>query len=242
MNVGLTWSTSVPEWMSASRFGQTEARARGRDVGMRECSGCRLSDDAETRPAPTAASIRTAADCAAADLLRSGSRLVASGLRGDRCARSRSTASRARLDFAMTFRFRTGAACELLVRVSASSVNPADAAIASGMLKGMAQYEFPVILGRDFAGVLEEVGADVTRYEAGDAVFGFVLHANPAVHDGSWADYVVIPQDSVARAPEGVDLVTVGAAPVAALTALAALDALGRPVKTQSSLSERAAV
>jgi NADPH2:quinone reductase len=142
----------------------------------------------------------------------------------------------------MTFRFRTGAACELLVRVSASSVNPADAAIASGMLKGMAQYEFPVILGRDFAGVLEEVGADVTRYEAGDAVFGFVLHANPAVHDGSWADYVVIPQDSVARAPEGVDLVTVGAAPVAALTALAALDALGRPVKTQSSLSERAAV
>jgi NADPH2:quinone reductase len=117
-------------------------------------------------------------------------------------------------------------ACELLVRVSASSVNPADAAIASGMLKGMAQYEFPVILGRDFAGVLEEVGADVTRYEARDAVFGFVLHANPAVHDGSWADYVVIPQDSVARAPEGVDLVRVGAAPIAALTALAALDAL----------------
>jgi NADPH:quinone reductase-like Zn-dependent oxidoreductase len=33
---------------------------------------------------------------------------------------------------------------ELLVRVHASSVNPADAAIASGMLKGMAEYEFPV--------------------------------------------------------------------------------------------------
>lgn len=115
---------------------------------------------------------------------------------------------------------------ELLLRVNASSVNPADAAIASGMLKGMAEYEFPITLGRDFAGVLEDVGSGVTRYEVGDEVFGFVLHANPAVHEGSWADYVVIAQDSVAHVPQRLGLDAVGAAPVAGLTAVAALDAL----------------
>jgi len=56
---------------------------------------------------------------------------------------------------------------EVLVRVQASSVNPADAAIAAGMLRGMAEYEFPVTLGRDFAGVVEDVGSAVSRYEAG---------------------------------------------------------------------------
>ena len=72
---------------------------------------------------------------------------------------------------------------------------------ASGMLKGMAEYEFPVTLGRDFAGVLEAVGFGVTRYAVGDEVVGFVLHANPEVHGGSWADCVVISKVSVAYVP-----------------------------------------
>ena len=115
---------------------------------------------------------------------------------------------------------------ELLVRVRASSVNPADAAIASGMLKGMAEYDFPVTLGRDFAGVVEDSGPDVGEYGPGDAVYGFVLHANPTVHDGSWADYTVIPEGSVSRKPESVAIATAGAAPVAGLVAVAAFDAL----------------
>jgi NADPH:quinone reductase-like Zn-dependent oxidoreductase len=115
---------------------------------------------------------------------------------------------------------------EVLVRIQASSVNPADAAIASGMLKGMAEYEFPVTLGRDFAGVVEQVGADVTEYRPGDAVFGFVLHANPFVHEGSWADYAVVPQGSVARKPASINVAAAGVAPVAGLTAVAAFDAL----------------
>jgi NADPH2:quinone reductase len=94
------------------------------------------------------------------------------------------------------------------------------------MLKGMAEYEFPVTLGRDFAGVVEQAGADVSEYKAGDAVYGFVLHANPTVHDGSWADYAIVPQGSVARKPASVDVATAGVAPVAGLTAVAALDAL----------------
>ena len=63
---------------------------------------------------------------------------------------------------------------ELLVRVKASSVNPVDAGIAAGHLKDMFPHDFPVLVGRDYAGVVEQVGADVTGYVPGDAVFGFV--------------------------------------------------------------------
>jgi NADPH:quinone reductase-like Zn-dependent oxidoreductase len=86
---------------------------------------------------------------------------------------------------------------EVLVRVHASSVNPVDVFIAAGALKEMFEHEFPVILGRDFAGVVEKAGSDVSRYRAGDEVFSFVLHANPTVHDGSWAELIAVPEDSV---------------------------------------------
>ena len=60
-----------------------------------------------------------------------------------------------------------------------------------------------------------------------DEVFGFVSHANPTVHAGSWAELIVLPEDNfVGAKPEGVDATAAGAAPVAALTAIAAFDAL----------------
>ncbi len=116
---------------------------------------------------------------------------------------------------------------ELLVRVRASSVNPVDVHIAAGALKGMADYEFPVTIGRDFAGVVDEVGSAVSRYQAGDEVFGFLPHANPSVHDGSWAELITVPEDNfVATRPQSVDIAAAGAAPLAGITALAAADAL----------------
>src|SRR5215216_2728696 len=122
----------------------------------------------------------------------------------------------------------TPAPTEVLVRVRASSANPADNSIAAGMLKQMGvEYEFPVILGRDYAGVVEHVGAEVTRYAVGDEVFGFLLHANPTVHDGSWAELIVVPQNmSIGRAPQAVDLATAGTAPLAGIAAGMAIDAL----------------
>ena len=96
-----------------------------------------------------------------------------------------------------------------------------------GALQEMFEYEFPVTLGRDFAGIVERVGESVSRYRAGDEVFGFVLHANPTVHDGSWAELIALPEDNfVAAAPSGVDLALAGVAPVAGLIAIAAFDAL----------------
>jgi NADPH:quinone reductase-like Zn-dependent oxidoreductase len=116
---------------------------------------------------------------------------------------------------------------QVLVRVRASSANPVDNAIAAGMLAQMVEHDFPVTLGRDYAGVVEAVGEGVGDYATGDEVFGFLTHANPAVHDGSWAELIAVgAEQSIARAPEGVDLATAGVAPLAGITALACVDAI----------------
>ena len=119
-------------------------------------------------------------------------------------------------------------ATQVLVRVEASSVNPVDNAIAAGMLKDVVDHDFPVTLGRDYAGVVEEAGADAGDFAAGDAVFGFLRHANPAIADGTWAEFLSLPADGpIAPAPAGADPEVVGAAPLAGITALTAIDALG---------------
>src|SRR5215208_6466172 len=116
---------------------------------------------------------------------------------------------------------------EVLVRVRASSVNPVDNSIA-GMLAQMGvEYAYPVTLGRDYAGVVEQAGSGVGRYQPGDQVFGFLLHANPAAHDGAWAELITVTEDlSIAPLPDGLDLATAGAAPLAGITAMTAVDAL----------------
>ena len=116
---------------------------------------------------------------------------------------------------------------EVLVRVRASSVNPVDNAIASGMLKDMVDHEFPIVLGRDFAGVVEQAGSDVSGFSVGDEVFGFVPGMGPTVHKGSWAELIAVPESVATRKPDDIDAASAGAAPLAAITALSALDALG---------------
>jgi NADPH:quinone reductase len=117
---------------------------------------------------------------------------------------------------------------EVLVRVQASSVNPVDNSIAAGMLAQMGvEYEYPVILGRDYAGVVEQTGASVSGYTRDDHVFGFLLHASPTARAGAWAELITVTEElSIAHAPAGVDLAVAGAAPLAGITALALTDAL----------------
>jgi NADPH:quinone reductase-like Zn-dependent oxidoreductase len=120
----------------------------------------------------------------------------------------------------------TAGAGGLVVRVRASSVNPVDNAIAAGMLREMVEHDFPVVVGRDYAGTVEAIGAD-DGYAVGDEVFGFLLHANPTVHEGSWAELIALtPEMQVAPKPASVDLAAAGVAPLAGIAALAAVDAL----------------
>ncbi|HWT92656.1 MAG TPA: NADP-dependent oxidoreductase [Solirubrobacteraceae bacterium] len=122
---------------------------------------------------------------------------------------------------------RAPGAGEVLVRVQASSVNPLDGGVAAGMLSQMGlPHEYPVTLGRDFAGVIEQVGEGVTSVAAGDEVFGELSAFVPPVHAGTWAERIVVGEDSLAKKPAGVDTAQAGAAPLVTLTALATVDAL----------------
>jgi NADPH:quinone reductase-like Zn-dependent oxidoreductase len=122
---------------------------------------------------------------------------------------------------------------ELAVRVRSSSANPVDNAVAGGSMRDYAEYEFPVILGRDFAGVVERAGSGAD-FSEGDEVFGFVQAVGTNVQYGSWAELALVPVEQAAAKPSGVDFARAGAAPVAALTAVAAVDALeleqGEPI------------
>jgi NADPH:quinone reductase-like Zn-dependent oxidoreductase len=121
---------------------------------------------------------------------------------------------------------RAPGAGEVLVRVHASSVNVLDGGIAAGMLKDMLPHEYPITLGRDFAGIVEQVGDGVSSISVGDEVFGEVSAFAPPVHDGAWAERIVVSEQVLAKKPAGVDTAQAGAAPLATLTALAIADAL----------------
>jgi NADPH:quinone reductase len=115
---------------------------------------------------------------------------------------------------------------EVLVRVESASANPIDRDIVSGAVRDWMEYEFPVTLGRDLAGTLERVGPAVTRFEVGDKVFGFI--AKPTAHDGSFADYVAVPEDQfIVHRPDGLGALEAGALGLASVTALMCTDATG---------------
>ncbi|MFI9814494.1 NADP-dependent oxidoreductase [Saccharothrix variisporea] len=113
---------------------------------------------------------------------------------------------------------------EVLVRVHASSVNGFDLGVLGGYLKGVYEYEFPVVLGKDFAGRVEAVG-DGTDFRPGDDVFGVVMR--PTLGQGGFAEYVVVNAAyGVARIPDGLDHARAGALGLAGTAARNAVDAV----------------
>ena len=121
---------------------------------------------------------------------------------------------------------------EVRVRVTASSVNPYDAAAGAGFFRRMSEYRLPAVLGRDVAGTVDQVGAGVTAFAPGDEVLGMVKR--DYVGDGTFAEYVVVPEDRfLVHRPEALGLAEAGALGLAAVTALQSLRELGlRPEDT----------
>jgi len=115
---------------------------------------------------------------------------------------------------------------EIRVRVHSSSLNPYDFFVANGLAKGMMEYDFPVTVGADFAGIVDKVGQEVSRYSVGDEVFGFVS-TPPTLKLGTWAEYVVVPEDMfVAAKPTNATMLEAGALGIAATAALTAVEAI----------------
>ena len=111
---------------------------------------------------------------------------------------------------------------EVLIRVHAAGVNPADWKVREGHLKQFVQNKFPLILGWDLSGVIEEVGANPAangRFKKGDEVFG----KRDTSRDGAYAEYIVVRESEVALKPKSLHHVYAAAVPLAGITAWQAL-------------------
>lgn len=109
---------------------------------------------------------------------------------------------------------------EVLIRVHAAGVNPIDWRIRQGLpMPMLPENPFPLVLGMDVSGVVEEVGASVTEFERGDAVFG--INGLPKL--GAYAEYSITPTEQLASKPETLDYGEAAGVPVVAQTAWQAL-------------------
>jgi len=113
----------------------------------------------------------------------------------------------------------------VLVRVRAASLNPVDCKVREGKLAGAFPYHFPVILGWDAAGVVEQVGPAVTWFKPGDVVYGYCRRHE--LEYGTYAEFTTVPEGFLAHMPEGVSFEEAAALPLASLTAHQSLDRLG---------------
>jgi NADPH:quinone reductase-like Zn-dependent oxidoreductase len=109
---------------------------------------------------------------------------------------------------------------QVLVRVKAAGVNPADWAVMSGLpyiARPIYGWGRPknAVRGTDVAGLVDAVGAGVTRFAVGDAVFGS--------GDGSYAEYTVASEDALVLKPDDLTFEQAAAVPMAGLVALQAV-------------------
>jgi NADPH:quinone reductase-like Zn-dependent oxidoreductase len=113
----------------------------------------------------------------------------------------------------------------VLIKVKAAGLNGLDSALASGMMAAMMPHEYPLVLGRDAAGVVEAVGAGVDDVTVGDEVFGHVLFA-PPFKAGTLAEYALLPAATVSPKPAQLDDITAAALPLAGAAAVASVEAI----------------
>ena len=99
---------------------------------------------------------------------------------------------------------------EVLVAVRAASLNPIDWKMRSGAAKERFPVTFPAILGRDFAGIVRELGEGVKDFVIGDRVFGLGW--------GTYAELCVVKAAELAKIPEGLDMTIAAAIPLVSIT------------------------
>jgi NADPH:quinone reductase-like Zn-dependent oxidoreductase len=108
---------------------------------------------------------------------------------------------------------------EMMVQVHAASVNPIDNMIMTGIFKPVLHFQLPATLGSDLAGVVIEVGGDVTRFKPGDAVFANIFDLGT----GAIAAFAVVPESAAALKPANLDFVQAASIPLVGLTSWQAL-------------------
>ncbi|WP_165590660.1 MULTISPECIES: zinc-dependent alcohol dehydrogenase family protein [unclassified Flavobacterium] len=105
---------------------------------------------------------------------------------------------------------------EVLVKIHASGVNPIDNKIRLG-LSPYASPVLPAVLGTDLAGVIEQVGEDVTDFKVGDEVYG--LAGGVLGLQGTLAEYTAVDADLLAIKPKNLTMKEAAGIPLVLLTA-----------------------
>ncbi|MEK3995045.1 NADP-dependent oxidoreductase [Psychrobacillus sp. FSL K6-2365] len=104
---------------------------------------------------------------------------------------------------------------QVIVKLHATSINPIDWKLREGYLKAMMPFEFPIILGWDVAGMVEEVGEHVQDFKVGDRVF-----ARPeTTNRGTYAEYTIVDTHLLAKIPDNISFEEAACVPLAGLTA-----------------------
>jgi NADPH:quinone reductase-like Zn-dependent oxidoreductase len=113
---------------------------------------------------------------------------------------------------------------ELLVRVHAASLHPDVWHVLRGqpyVMRVLApRRPRRPVPGIDLAGVVEAVGAEVTRFEPGDAVFGETVRGFQWTNGGAFAELAAAPEEALARKPERLSFVEAASVPTSGLIAL----------------------
>jgi NADPH:quinone reductase-like Zn-dependent oxidoreductase len=108
---------------------------------------------------------------------------------------------------------------DVLVHVSAASINPLDKMVRNGEFKQLIKYKRPFTLGHDLSGVVTRVGAEVQSFTVGDEIY-----ARPRdLRIGAFAGYIAIDQADVALKPKSLTMEEAAAVPLVALAAWQAL-------------------
>jgi NADPH:quinone reductase-like Zn-dependent oxidoreductase len=121
---------------------------------------------------------------------------------------------------------------EVLIRIHAAGVNPVDWKIRQGWAQKMLPHKFPIILGWDLAGTVEAVGHSARRFGPGDEVYAYARR--PIIHQGTYAQYISLPESYVAGKPSNITMTEAGSIPLTALTAYQALFQGGRLQKGET--------
>jgi NADPH2:quinone reductase len=121
---------------------------------------------------------------------------------------------------------------DILVRLKAAGVNPVDTKIRQR--GALLPDGLPAVLGCDGAGVVEEAGAEVTRFKPGDEVW--FCHGGLGGPVGNYAEYIVLDNQLAQSKPLSIDFVHTASAPLVLLTAWEALHDRARLSKGQTVL------
>lgn len=115
---------------------------------------------------------------------------------------------------------------EVLVKIKAVGINPVDVKLSKGYLKDMIPYEFPVVLGWDMAGVVEECGHSARSFRVGEEVYAYARR--PKLKDGTLAEYIVLPESYLAKKPVNISFEEASGIPLAGLTAYQSIFDVGQ--------------